>query len=38
MKIAIGIFCIVAPVVAAYWDAIAPAVKNFITNQKTTAK
>ncbi len=38
MKTTIGILCIIAPVVLAYWDAIAPAVKNFITNQKTTAK
>lgn len=38
MKPAIGIICIVAPIVAAYWDIIAPAVKKLFTNQKPTTK
>lgn len=38
MKTTIGILCIIAPVVLAYWDVIAPAVKNLVINQKTTAK
>lgn len=38
MKTTIGILCIVAPVVLAYWDIIGPAVKKIITNQKTTVK
>jgi len=38
MKTTIGILCIIAPVVLAYWDVIAHAVKNFITSQKNTAK
>jgi len=35
MKTTIGIICIIAPTVLAYWDIIGPAIKNFITNQKT---
>ena len=38
MKTTIGILCIIAPVIMAYWDIIAPAVKKIITNQKITAK
>ena len=38
MKTTIGILCIIVPVVLAYWDIIGPAVKNLVTNQKTTAK
>ena len=37
MKTVIGILCIVLPVVLAYWDKIAPTVKNIVkpSNQKT---
>ena len=36
MKTIIGIFCIVLPVVLAYWDKVAPAIKKVINplNQK----
>lgn len=34
MKIAIGILCIVAPVVLAYWDIIGPAVKKALQSKK----
>ena len=34
MKTAIGIICIVAPVVAACWDIIGPAVKKVINPLK----
>ena len=37
MKTAIGIFCIVLPVVLSYWDTISPSIKKVINplNQKT---
>jgi len=37
MKTIIGILCIIAPVVLAYWDIISPAVKKVINplKQKT---
>lgn len=38
MKPIIGIICIVAPIVAACWDIIAPTVKKLVTNQKPTTK
>ena len=30
MKTIIGILCLVLPVVLAYWDVVAPAIKNII--------
>lgn len=37
MKTIIGILCIIAPAVLAYWDIIGPAIKKVINplNQKT---
>ena len=37
MKTTIGILCIIAPVVLAYWDVIAPAVKNYKPLKHKTA-
>ena len=34
MKTTIGILCIVVPVVAAYWDVLAPAVKKAVQRCK----
>lgn len=34
MKITIGVLCIVAPIVAAYWDLIGPAVKKALQSKK----
>lgn len=34
MKTAIGIICIIAPAVLAYWDIIGPSIKKIITSQK----
>ena len=34
MKPLLGTICIIAPIVAAYWDIVAPTVKNLFTNQR----
>lgn len=38
MKPLLGTICIIAPIVAAYWDVVAPAIKNIINPLTHKAK